>query len=506
MPIKVIQHDPETHTLKLISTTSPTKRAASYTVRVHAFGVTKGELQWAEPCSLKKDAVPGYDVAGVIEDVPADPDKPPRFKPGMRVYALTAFERAGNAREITIMEESEMALMPKGVFWREAAAVPMSALTAWQALFVHGGLKAEEATNRKRTRANENAQKRLLIIGASGAVGFWAVQLAKWAGIGHVVGVCGPDNVEFVRGFGADEVINYRVSDIGPWLRFGGDESEKGHSGKKKGKKSKVRVEQDVENEAGMKDEAEEEATNEAEVKVEEDTKAEEDIKVEEDVTDEAHVNDEADVKVEEDVKAEEDVEAEKDIEAEAGAGNSTSARKSVKQEEREPSPEESEVKAEESKEIDENSKFDLVIDGVGGDTLREAWTAVKKGGLLLGIAEEVKDTKPDTCGEDVQGRFFIVKPDGAQLQRITEMIEQKKVRPIMDSTWDFEQYDKAFERVGSGHAQGKVVVHGPGMGPSGSNTDGKRKRDAMDEGEQDEKKPKIEGSTESIDLPILSG
>ncbi|TLD19502.1 alcohol dehydrogenase [Venturia nashicola] len=486
MPIKVIQHDPDNHKLTLTSTTSPTKRAASYTVRVHAFGITKGELQWEEPCSLKKNAVPGYDVAGTIEDVPADPDKaPPKFQPGTRVYALTAFERAGNAREFTIVEESEMALMPKNVFWREAAAVPMSALTAWQALFIHGGLKAEEATGRKRTRANDNALKRVLIIGASGSVGFWALQLAKWAGIAHVVGVCGTDNVEFVRGFGADEVIDYRKNNMGAWLRFGDYESGKVHDSKKKGKKSRVKVEQDVKEEDDIEEE--------------DDVKEEEDVKQEDDVNQIDEVEDEADVKVEED---------EKGVPvgpAVGGAGNSTLARKSVKEEERKHSPEKSEVKAEENKEIDEESKFDLVIDGVGGTALREAWTTVKKGGLLLGIAEEVEGTKPKTgLSENVRGKFFIVKPDGSQLQRITEMIEQKKVRPIMDSAWDFEEYDRAFDRVGSGHAQGKVVIHGPGMGPIGSSTSGKRKRDHGDEGEQDGKKPKIEEGAQQ--LPILSG
>lgn len=64
---------------------------------------------------------------------------------------MTSFERAGNAREITIVEEEEMALMPKAIFWRKAAAVPMSALTAWQELFVHGGLKGEESKRRARS-------------------------------------------------------------------------------------------------------------------------------------------------------------------------------------------------------------------------------------------------------------------------------------------------------------------------------------------------------------------
>lgn len=61
-------------------------------------------------------------------------------------------------------------------------------------------------------------------------------------------------------------------------------------------------------------------------------------------------------------------------------------------------------------------------------------------------------------------------------------MIDQKKVRPIMDSAWKFEDYKKAWERVESGHAQGKVIIRGPGIGL--------RKRDDVDESQQNGKKP----------------
>lgn len=175
---------------------------------------------------------------------------PTKFQPGTQVYALTSFERAGNAREITIVEEEEMALIPKAIFWREAAAVPMSALTAWQALFVHGSLKGQEG--RKRTRGQENAHKRVLVVGASGAIGFWAVELAKWACIGHVVGVCGTDNIGFVKAFGADEVIDHRVNGIGAWIKDKGEESkENGQKSKKKGQKSRGKKEGEQKGEEG---------------------------------------------------------------------------------------------------------------------------------------------------------------------------------------------------------------------------------------------------------------
>ena len=107
------------------------------------------------------------------------------------------------------MLEHELALKPSNITATEAATVPMSAETAWQALFVQAGLSAPE--NGK--KPEENASKRVLVTGASGGVGTWVVQLAKAAGL-YVVGTCGPSNKEFVLGLGADEVLDY--SKIGP--------------------------------------------------------------------------------------------------------------------------------------------------------------------------------------------------------------------------------------------------------------------------------------------------
>ena len=86
--------------------------------------------------------------------------------------------------------------------------MPMSAETAWQALFIQAGL--EEIGNADMGR---NAEKRVLVTGASGGVGLWVVQLAKLAGC-EVVGTCGPDNIESVKSYGAVEVVNYRTTSL----------------------------------------------------------------------------------------------------------------------------------------------------------------------------------------------------------------------------------------------------------------------------------------------------
>jgi NADPH:quinone reductase-like Zn-dependent oxidoreductase len=174
---KALVHDSRTHTIKLSTEKTPIPTKTQYLIQTHATGITKGELEWPEPNS-SQTPIPGFDVAGTIIHSPS-PDS--KFKDGDSIYALTSFSRAGNAREITIVEESEIAPSPKNLSWAEAASVPMSGLTAWEALFTHGGLHPV-------TNDPVNRRRRVLVVGASGAVGIWAVQLAAWAGC-YVVGM-----------------------------------------------------------------------------------------------------------------------------------------------------------------------------------------------------------------------------------------------------------------------------------------------------------------------------
>jgi NADPH:quinone reductase-like Zn-dependent oxidoreductase len=175
-PTTILLHDPKSHKLSLSSEQTPTPTKSQYLLKTHATGITKGELLWPEPTSLGTP-IPGFDVAGAILQSPS-PDS--KFKEGDNVYGLTSFSRPGNTRSMTVVEESEIAPSPTNLKWTDAASVPMSGLTAWQALFTHAGLTASE-------KASGNEGKRVLVVGASGAVGIWAVQLAAWAGC-YVVG------------------------------------------------------------------------------------------------------------------------------------------------------------------------------------------------------------------------------------------------------------------------------------------------------------------------------
>lgn len=131
------------------------------------------------------------DVSGVVVKTGA---KVNSFKEGDKVFGFLDYTRNGAAAEYVATEAAYLANAPESITLEEAAAVPLAALTAWQGLFEHINLQPGQ---------------RILINNASGGVGNYAVQLAKWKG-GYVIGTSGPDNLDLVKSFGADEAIDYR--------------------------------------------------------------------------------------------------------------------------------------------------------------------------------------------------------------------------------------------------------------------------------------------------------
>ena len=167
-------------------------------VRVHAAGVNpvdwkvrQGYLREKIPYALP--FIPGWDLSGVVEEIGPGATG---FAVGDEVYARPDIARDGAYADCIAVRASELARKPKSIGHVEAAGVPLAGITAWQALFDVAGLTAGQS---------------VLIHAASGGVGSFAVQFAKWKGA-RVLATASAANHELVRGLGADEVIDYRTT------------------------------------------------------------------------------------------------------------------------------------------------------------------------------------------------------------------------------------------------------------------------------------------------------
>ncbi|HJP89574.1 MAG TPA: NADP-dependent oxidoreductase, partial [Candidatus Limnocylindrales bacterium] len=122
----------------------PEVGAGDVLVRVAATGITATELTWNETYqhadgSARIPSIPGHEVSGVVDRVAPDVDG---FRSGDEVYGLADFPRDGAAAELVAVRAANLAKKPSGIGHVEAASLPLAALTAWQALFVHGRLVA----------------------------------------------------------------------------------------------------------------------------------------------------------------------------------------------------------------------------------------------------------------------------------------------------------------------------------------------------------------------------
>jgi NADPH:quinone reductase-like Zn-dependent oxidoreductase len=175
----------------------PEVRPGDVLVRVAATGITPTELRWDETYqhadgTPRIPSIPGHEVSGVVERVARDVDD---LRPGDAVYGLADFPRDGSAAEFVAVRAVNLARKPQSIGHTEAASLPLSALTAWQALFEHGQLVAGQS---------------VLIHAGAGGVGSLAVQLAHWRGI-RVFATVSSRDVAFVQSLGADTVIDYHA-------------------------------------------------------------------------------------------------------------------------------------------------------------------------------------------------------------------------------------------------------------------------------------------------------
>ncbi len=167
-------------------------------VRVSATGIIVNELSWNETYETKAGSqrvlpIPGRDLSGVVVQVGPGVTT---LTTGAEVYAMLDYGRDGAEADYTLALPAELAPKPGTLDYVQAAAVPLSALTAWQALFEHASLVAGQT---------------ILIHGAAGGVGVFAVQLAHWAGA-HVIATASARNRDFLHELGANEVIDYTTT------------------------------------------------------------------------------------------------------------------------------------------------------------------------------------------------------------------------------------------------------------------------------------------------------
>ncbi|TWD84752.1 NADPH:quinone reductase-like Zn-dependent oxidoreductase [Kribbella amoyensis] len=198
--MKAIVHDRygEADVLRLADVPKPVAQGKQVLVQVRAAGVDIGtwHLMAGRPYMVRlatglrgpRQRIRGRDVAGVVEAVGPEVT---RLRPGDEVYGTCD----GSFAEYAVGAEKRLTRKPANLSFEEAAVVPISAGTAYEGLrSLHSG-------------------ERALIIGAAGAVGSFAVQLAKARGA-HVTGVCSTSKVELVRELGADKVIDYTREEI----------------------------------------------------------------------------------------------------------------------------------------------------------------------------------------------------------------------------------------------------------------------------------------------------
>jgi NADPH:quinone reductase-like Zn-dependent oxidoreductase len=213
----------------------------------------------------------------------------------------------------------------------EASSVPMSAHTAWQALFEQGLLtgsfeKVPQVDEEGVVRGSELAKgKRVLVLGAAGGVGLHAVQFAKLAGA-WVAGTASEKNQAFLEGLGIDEVVDYRKMSVGEYVD-----------------------------------------------------------------------------------------------------GN-------------------------------EEKKFDLVLDCVGGKSMLDGWYGVKTRGVYVSVVPGFKEPEGGKP-EGVRSVWFVMEARGKELEEIGKFYTKGLVRTSVDSVWGLEDFEKAFAKTASGHARGKVVI-----------------------------------------------
>ncbi|GAA2273885.1 NADP-dependent oxidoreductase [Glycomyces scopariae] len=169
-------------------------------VRVRASGFTPGELTWPGTWTDRAGrdrtpSIPGHELAGVVDSLGYGTTG---LTVGQRVFGLADWTRDGTLAELVAVEARNLAPLPAGIDFTTGASLPISGLTAWQGLFVHGRLQAGQS---------------VLVHGAAGGVGSVVSQLAREHGA-HVIGTGRTADRDAALSFGADEFLDLEVDHL----------------------------------------------------------------------------------------------------------------------------------------------------------------------------------------------------------------------------------------------------------------------------------------------------
>lgn len=191
-----IQEFGKPEVMKIEEVERPAPAADEVLIKVYASGINPADCKIRDGgendrMNVKLPLTLGWDAAGVIEEVGSQVTE---FKKGDEVYGIPNFPGDGSYAEYTVAKVSQVGFKPKSVGFNEASGVPMAALTAWDGIFERGRLQPGQ---------------RILIHGAAGGVGSFAVQFAKWKGA-YVIATASENNLDFLKQLGADEVIDYK--------------------------------------------------------------------------------------------------------------------------------------------------------------------------------------------------------------------------------------------------------------------------------------------------------
>jgi NADPH:quinone reductase len=208
--VGLYQYLPADHPESLLDVVvpKPAPTGQDLLVRIKAISVNPVDTKVRAPKSKREEAprVLGWDAAGIVEETGSDCTL---FHPGDEVYYAGSIVRPGTNSEFHLVDERIVGRKPRTLDFAAAAALPLTSITAWEALYNRLGVSPQHAENSGRT---------ILMIGAAGGVGSIAIQLAKLAGLTVIGTASRPESSAWAKSMGADHIINHHEAFM-PQLR-----------------------------------------------------------------------------------------------------------------------------------------------------------------------------------------------------------------------------------------------------------------------------------------------